>query len=288
MMALRSIRSAGCLVIGDEVLNGKILDTNLFEFARFCFNNLCVPLKKTVVCGDDHADIVASLQVLRNADCDLIVTSGGIGSTHDDITYPAVAAAFNMPCALDSEIVAKMHTFRGDYLNSLTQPQLDAFYRMATVPQPTKDVRVLKHFTEAGKWVPIVGVNDQVYILPGVPQLFKPLLVGLGDALRLRLVPLRCRRFFVKTTTGELSLAPYLSALQLQCTERFGACAVKLGSYPHTNWKTTTISIIGDPSVSLEALRDVVADVVTNVGENAAEISAEEEDHMSTHEPGER
>lgn len=281
----RSIRSAGCLIIGDEVLNGKILDTNSFEFARFCFNEICVPLKKTIVCGDDHNDIVSSLQVLRNADCDFIVTSGGIGSTHDDITYDAIAAAFGVPCALDQETVIKMNTLRGDYLNKLSGPQKDAFYRMATIPQATETIPVLKLFTDKSLWVPIVGVNHQVYILPGVPQLFKRLLGGLGESLQPRIIPQKCSRYFVKTTTGELSLAPYLTALQILCTEKYGPGAIKLGSYPHLNWKINTISIIGESSVPLDVMRSIVAEVVANIGENAAEITMEEEDHMSTSEP---
>lgn len=281
----RSIRSAGCLIIGDEVLNGKILDTNLFEFARFCFNELCVPLKKTVVCGDDAQDIVSSLQILRNANCDFIVTSGGIGSTHDDITYDAIASAFGVPCALDTETVNKMKSLRGDYLNGLSQPQKDAFYRMATIPQPTDSVTVLKLFTDSSLWVPIVGVNDQVYILPGVPQLFKRLLGGLGESVRTRVVLLKCNRFFVKTTTGELSLAPYLTSLQNKCNAEYGPGAIKLGSYPHLTWKINTISIIGESSVPLESLRGIVAEVVANIGQNAAEITSEEEDYMTTNEP---
>ncbi|GEQ72009.1 hypothetical protein JCM33374_g5695 [Metschnikowia sp. JCM 33374] len=281
----RSIRSAGCLIIGDEVLNGKILDTNSFEFAKFCFNELSVPLKKTIVCGDDKQDIIQSLEVLRKSDCDFIVTSGGIGSTHDDITYDALSSAFQLQCQLDSETVDKMHALREPYLSSLSKAQLGAFYRMATLPQPSKDVSVSKLFTDQSLWVPIVGINEQVYILPGVPQLFKKLLTSLGASVKDRVISEKFTRFFVKTTTGESSLAPYLSALQDQCNSKHGNGKIKLGSYPHMNWKINTISIIGDSSVSLEDLRIVVEEVLANIGENASEISVEEEEHMSTNDP---
>lgn len=281
----RSIRSAGCLIIGDEVLNGKILDTNLFEFAKFCFNELSVPLKKTIVCGDDKQDIIKSLEVLRQSKCDFIVTSGGIGSTHDDITYDSLSLAFQLQCGLDSETVAKMHALREPYLLLLTKPQLDSFYRMATLPQSSKNISVLKLFTDESLWVPIVGINEQVYILPGVPQLFKKLLTGLGASIRDRVVSEKYTRFFVKTTTGESSLAPFLSTLQDQCNSEHGQGKIKLGSYPHLNWKINTISIIGDSAVPLRDLRRVVAIVIQNIGENAEEISVEEEEHMSIHEP---
>ncbi|OBA19031.1 Molybdopterin binding protein [Metschnikowia bicuspidata var. bicuspidata NRRL YB-4993] len=281
----RSIRSAGCLIIGDEVLNGKILDTNLFEFAKFCFNELSVPLKKTIVCGDDTEDIIQSLEILRQNKCDFIVTSGGIGSTHDDITYEALSLAFHLQCLLDSETVDKMHALRGPYLLLLSKSQLDSFYRMATLPQASDDVSVLKLFTDESLWVPIVGINEQVYVLPGVPQLFKKLLTGLGASLKDRVKPEKFTRFFVQTTTGESSLAPFLSDLQNHCNTIHGPGKIKLGSYPHFNWKINTISIIGDSSVSSGDLRLVVDKVIKNVGENAKEITLQEEEYMTTNEP---
>lgn len=284
----RAIRSAGCLIIGDEVLNGKILDTNLYAFAKFCFNELQVPLRKTIVCGDDKGDIIKSLHELRGAGCDFIVTSGGIGSTHDDITYAALSLAFGVPCALDDETVLKMKALRGDYLLLLSEPQRNAFYKMATLPQPSSSVSVLKLFTDQSLWVPIVGIDDQVYILPGVPQLFAKLLAGLGALVKGRIEAKNYRRFFVKTSTSENSLAPFLENLQARCDERFGPGNVKLGSYPHFNWRINTISIIGDNSILLEDLRAVVEDVKANIGDNAAEISVEEEDYMSTNDPPEK
>ena len=92
-------------------------------------------------------------------------------------------------------------------------------------------------------------------------------------------------RFFVKTTTSESNLAPFLAGLQEKCNVKHGQGKIKLGSYPHFNWKINTISIIGDIAVSLEDLRLVVDDVLANIGENAKEITVEEEEHMTTNEP---
>ena len=72
------------------------MDTNSYNFARFCFNNLSIPLKRTIVCGDDEQDIINSLNILLKQDkLDLIITSGGLGSTHDDITYKVISDYFN-------------------------------------------------------------------------------------------------------------------------------------------------------------------------------------------------
>lgn len=280
-----SIRSAGCLIIGDEVLNGKIRDTNSFEFARFCFNNLSVPLKKTVVCGDDRADIVRSLQFLRDENCDFIVTSGGIGSTHDDITYEALAEAFLVPCELDQQTVNRMHLLRSAYLALLSPSQLKAFYRMATFPLSTSTVSVLKIYTDKSLWVPIVSINEQVYVLPGVPELFKRLIGGLAPVIKPRVVLNQYRRYFVSTLSHESNIAPFLDSLQQKCDDKFGPQQVKVGSYPHFTWRSVTISIIGESAVAEPELRSVVEEVLANVGGNAEEISAEREDYITTHDP---
>lgn len=277
-----SIKSAGCLIIGDEVLNGKILDTNSFEFAKFCFKELSIPVKKTIVCGDDQDDIIRSLKTLTDENCDFIVTSGGIGSTHDDITYDALAAAFRVPCTLDKETVQRMQSIRGLYLAGLKEDELNAFYRMATLPQPSGDTKVLKLFIDDSLWVPIVGLNDKVFVLPGVPQLFKRLLIGLGDSVKPRCVSQEYTRFFVKTRRGELSIAPFLGEMQKRCDASFNK-KVKIGSYPHFDWKIVTVSIIGDKSVPELDLRKVVDEVRKNV--EGEEITAAEEDHLTTCSP---
>lgn len=277
-----SIKSAGCLIIGDEVLNGKILDTNSFEFAKYCFKELSIPVKKTIVCGDDQDDIIRSLKTLTDENCDFIVTSGGIGSTHDDITYDALAAAFRVPCTLDKETVQRMQTIRGLYLAGLKKEELNAFYRMATLPQPSGDTKVLKLFIDDSLWVPIVGLNDKVFVLPGVPQLFKRLLIGLGESVKPRCVSQEYTRFFVKTRRGELSIAPFLGELQKRCDASFNK-KVKIGSYPHFDWKIVTVSIIGDKSVPELDLRKVVDEVRKNV--EGEEITSAEEDHLTTCSP---
>lgn len=277
---LPPIRSAGCLVIGDEVLNGKIHDINSFEFAKFCFNKLSIPLKRTVVCSDDKNDIIECLNGLRQS-CDVIITSGGIGSTHDDLTYEAVAAAYGSSVALHQPTVDRINRIIGkEYFASYTTEQLAAFNRMATLP-----VDGDAHFVDDSLWVPVVGMEHQVYILPGVPHLFVKLLNGLEPILKPRIVGLGFARYYVKTRTGESRLAPFLTGLQLEVDAKYGAGNLKLGSYPHLKWKINTISIIGNSTVPEKDLADLIARIVDGVGGDAQQIDAQEEDKLSTQEP---
>lgn len=286
---MHSIKSAGCLIIGDEVLNGKILDTNSYHFARHCFNNLSIPLKRTIVCGDDKQDIINSLDMLLNKDkVDYVVTSGGLGSTHDDITYEVLANYFGVDYKLDDEVVHRMRSIRSDYLDKLDTEQVQAFYKMATLPVGNGSTEVSKIYVDDSLWFPIVGINHRVYVLPGVPSLFTQLIAGLETHIKDRIPKSENKlvRYYVKTRSGETQFAPFLTRLQNRVDEQFGSQVVKVGSYPHFNWKITTISIIGQvPGVLVDELREIVKDVVENIGGEAAEITQEEEDKLTNEDP---
>jgi molybdenum cofactor synthesis domain-containing protein len=87
--------TAACLIIGDEVLNGKTKDSNSHYLSKLCFS-YGIQLKRIEVIPDDCGDIVKSVKNLVAAH-DFVFTSGGIGPTHDDITYKSIAKAFYMP-----------------------------------------------------------------------------------------------------------------------------------------------------------------------------------------------
>lgn len=287
LLSSRPIRSAGCLIIGDEILNGKILDTNSYHFARMCFQQLSIPLKRTIVCGDDADDISKSLDILLKQDkVDFVVTSGGLGSTHDDITYEVLSKYFNLGYGLDQEVVRRMHEVRGKYLDGLHKDQLLAFYKMATLPYAREDstCQVEKYFIDDTLWFPLVALNQQVYILPGVPQLFTVLIENMQSLLKPRVVSQGLVRRYVKTTTRESELAPFLARLQEKCDDHHGVGKVKLGSYPHFNWKVNTISVISN-SVASEELQLIVYELVENLGGDAQEITQEQEDKFTNEEP---
>jgi hypothetical protein len=159
--------------------------------AKWCFKN-GISLKRIETIEDDEEEIVEAVRRMSER-YDFVVTSGGIGPTHDDITYPSIAKAFNLPLTLHDATAQRMrrlsnHTKDGDFDWDVDTPQRDAKLRMARFPlaisssssssaiaaddddNETQERRSVI-FPYEDLWVPVVVVNGNVHILPGVPQL---------------------------------------------------------------------------------------------------------------------
>ena len=150
-------RTAAALVIGNEILSGKIADTNTTFLARGLFE-LGIELRRVVVCPDEVETIGSELSDLREK-YDMVFTSGGVGPTHDDVTIEGVAASFESP-VVQSEAVAKL--IRHYYGERTT----DAHLRMANMPEGAEMIR-----SSDAPWPTVV--IDNVFVLPGVPEIFE-------------------------------------------------------------------------------------------------------------------
>ena len=98
--------TAAVLVIGDEILSGRTKDRNLGYIAEY-LSKIGVDVREARVVPDVEDEIVAGLNALR-ARYDYVITTGGIGPTHDDITADAVARAFGVTIDEDPRAIAMM------------------------------------------------------------------------------------------------------------------------------------------------------------------------------------
>ncbi|KAF0719716.1 Aste57867_838 [Aphanomyces stellatus] len=163
---------AAICVVGNEVLSGKTLDTNSNYLAKFLFSR-GIDLVRVSVIPDEIDVIVDTVRQFSSlvGPSGYVFTTGGIGPTHDDITYESIANAFNVPLALHEETKTALH----DYLvasnrgNELNEDRL----RMATFPQGC-DV------LHTSSWVPIVKMKN-VYVLPGIPRLVHQMIESTAD-----------------------------------------------------------------------------------------------------------
>ncbi|CAG8447848.1 5672_t:CDS:2 [Dentiscutata erythropus] len=218
-------KTSAYLVIGDEILDGKTVDSNSGFFAKFCFNH-GIYLKRIEVIPDKEEEIIEAVRRL-SSNYDLVVTSGGIGPTHDDITYLSIARAYNLPLVYHQSTLDRMAVTGqsvSSHLKSLeskpTKAMIEAKHRMALFPQSSRVI-----FPHENFWVPIVIVNENIHILPGVPKIFEALLTGYSRYL---LKGDKFVRKFVKTYYPESFIAPILTEAQ----EKVKDFGVKIGSYP--------------------------------------------------------
>lgn len=231
----RSIRTAAALIIGDEILNGKTQDTNSHAFAQYCFQ-YGVDLKRIEVVADDEDEIVEAARRLCSK-FDFVVTSGGIGPTHDDITYESLAKAFNTTVTHHEETIKRMTAMnkwrRG--IASQSEEQRAASYRMALFPETAEVI-----FIDPEIWVPVVRLGGKLCVFPGIPALFQKMLHALTGFIPLPPPNERPLRIQIFTERPESSIAPYLTELQ----KRLKPHGVQVGSYPIL-YKGVFVSLIG-------------------------------------------
>jgi len=201
------MRTAAALIIGNEILSGKISDANLGELAR-TMRALGITLARANTVPDVREVIVSEVRAL-SARFDFVFTSGGVGPTHDDVTVDAVAEAFE---TTTESSPAMEELLRGYYADRLT----DAHLRMARVPRGARLVRS-KHIP----WPTVVMKN--VWILPGVPEIFAMKMAVVRDELGGD-EPFVSLAVLTQLDEGELK--PILDAVVAQFA------GVDVGSYP--------------------------------------------------------
>ena len=96
--------SAGIIIIGDEILKGQTQDTNTHFLAQNLKSN-GIQLKRVVVIPDEIQTIADEVKTFSDK-FDFVLTSGGVGPTHDDVTYEGVAKAFEDSTFLHPELEA--------------------------------------------------------------------------------------------------------------------------------------------------------------------------------------
>jgi molybdenum cofactor synthesis domain-containing protein len=149
--------TAAVLIIGDEILTGKFADEN-GPFAIRRLRELGCDLGRVAVLRDVIGEIAA--EVARSArEFDIVLTTGGVGPTHDDVTFEGVAAGLGLPLELRPELLGLIRHYG--------LPENPASLRMATVPAGAELVGL-----DRPSDVPVLHVAN-VYIFPGVPRLFQ-------------------------------------------------------------------------------------------------------------------
>ncbi len=202
-----TVRTAAAVIVGNELLSGKVQEENLLALAR-TLRQLGIALERVVMIPDDVASIAGEVREL-SARFGVVITSGGVGPTHDDVTIEAVARAFGVPVVISAVMVAMLRAHYGDRCT-------EGHLRMALMPEGCELV------SNAEVTWPTVLMGN-VWVLPGIPEVFR-MKLGL---LRERLaggVPFGSRAVYTQMDEGHLK--PLLDAIvELHPN-------VEIGSYP--------------------------------------------------------
>lgn len=199
-------KTAAVVVIGNEILTGKSEDRNASFLIKELYG-LGVALRRVDIIPDDVGEIARSVRECSAA-FDFVFTSGGVGPTHDDVTIEGVARAFDRPVVRHPELAAMIRGYFGEGAD-------ETRLRMADTPEGSELIR-----DEGLRW-PVLA-TENVYVLPGVPELFRSKFEAIRH--RFRAEPFHSRALYTREDEFDI-------ALQLQSV----AAAhpdVEIGSYP--------------------------------------------------------
>jgi len=198
--------TAAIVAIGDEILNGSTKDTNS-AFLVDRLTALGVEVKRILVLPDEMNVIVSEIARIKD-EFEFIITTGGIGPTHDDLTREAIARATGRRLVFNEEAAKAIELA---YKRKPTETQLI----MAYLPEGCRLIG--NEQTGAPGFI-----VDNIYVFPGIPRLLHAMFeLVAGEFQR--------GKFFeesIKVMCGESRFAHILR----EAKEKFPD--VKIGSYP--------------------------------------------------------
>ena len=201
--------TAGILIIGNEILSGKVQDANSPYLCRE-LRALGVEVRRISVIPDDVNTIAEESSTFSGA-YDIVFTTGGVGPTHDDVTVEGIAKGLGRRVVIHPDLERVVKELYPGKVNS-------ARLRLAKVPEGAELLG------QPDLVFPVVLIKN-IYIFPGVPEILAQKFNGIKE--RFRDAP-----FFLKTvfvTDGEGAIAEHLNTVIREFPE------LLLGSYPELN-----------------------------------------------------
>jgi len=241
--------TACVLIIGNEILSGRTQDANL-AFLAEGLNAAGIRVREARVIPDVAEEIVAAVNEVRRR-FDYVFTTGGIGPTHDDITAQSIADAFGVKLILHPEAKRLLEShYPPGGLN-------EARLRMAHVPE---GAALLPNPISRAPGFRI----DNVFVLPGVPQIMQAIftelkhrLVG-GDKVLSR---------SVSCAHAEGTIAKDLAALQDVYPD------LEIGSYPYYRRSDFGVTLVlrGTDRARLDEAAEQLKDMIRRLGGDPTE-----------------
>ena len=239
---------AEILTIGDEILYGQITDTNS-QWISSELDQLGIKVVQKTTVGDTE-DVILKAFAEAEARADMVLITGGLGPTNDDLTMPMLAKHFNSEIVMDNDVLEHVRNFferRGRTFTELNR-------RQALVPE----VAQLIHNelgTAPGTWY---ERNGKVFVsMPGVPHEMKNLmkklvLPKLADFFN---TPVIYHKLIKTVGIGESFLAAKIEAWENSLPEH-----ISLAYLPSVGQVKLRLTAVGDDRKTLEKEVDALID----------------------------
>lgn len=231
-------KTAGIIIIGDEILSGMVQDIN----SRFMAQELRlhgIDLRLIAIIRDDINEI--SREVRKFSDIfDYVFTSGGIGPTHDDVTIEGIANAFNVKPVINDSL---KKILQKQYGINLTPEQL----KMAEVPEGAKLIK------DETLTFPLIQFEN-VYILPGIPEYLRKKFFVVVKLFNEPAVVLK--KVYINEYESEI--APFLNEIVKSHK------GVKIGSYPVVGNKDYSVMVTLE-SLDEESLSSALENLINRL-----------------------
>lgn len=203
--------TAAILTVGTELTTGLRQDTNGTEIARMLAEAGYV-VNAALSLPDDRALIASAMRSLVDA-CDLVVATGGLGPTHDDITREAASDALGRPLLRDETIAATLAAVVASHTQARSREQM---FRQADVLEGAIVLPAVAG-TAPGQVVTL-GDGHALVLLPGPPHEMRPLLAGYLGAHAHGPAPVRLRCTGITESDAQQLVTPAIEPYAVDLT----------------------------------------------------------------------
>ncbi|SFC25741.1 nicotinamide-nucleotide amidase [Zunongwangia mangrovi] len=249
--------NAEIITIGDEILIGQIIDTNSAYIAKE-LNKIGVSIHQITSIEDEWNHILTTLGEAQKR-ADIVIITGGLGPTKDDITKKCLCEFFNDTLVKNEEVLAHVEELFEKYIDT---PISDLNRMQALVPSKAE---VLKNSygTAPGMWL---KKDSTVFVsMPGVPYEMKALM---QDEVIPRIRERFKRPFILHKTVLTLGMGESAIAEKIESWEEALPAHIRLAYLPNLGKVRLRLSTKGsDPKIMAQEVDDQIASLSQIIGE---------------------
>ena len=221
-MSQKKIKTASLVIIGNEILSGRTQDKNINYIAKELFKS-GISLKFICVIPDLQKQIIKTIKNLKKS-YDFILTTGGIGPTHDDITAESISIALKKKYLLHKGAHKELKKYYKKVNSELTQSRM----KMAYMPVGSK---LIKNSVSGAP-----GFNiENIYVFAGIPSIVKAMT---KEFLRMIKVKNKFYSSSIVTKLFESKIAHILERAEKSFKD------VSIGSYPIFDGKPKGVEVV--------------------------------------------